>query len=333
MNKKSVLLTSVLLVGCQHQYASEEKNNTGILPFVINENANFFTGQSGDVAYHRNENELWPAIIDELKMEIPANRRINLQKKKYLKNKIHFPEVALRAEPYLYWISREVKKRNMPMELLLLPVVESKYAPHATSRANAAGIWQIIPRTGLIYGLEQTNSYDARRDVIASTTAALNMLERLHKTFGGDWLLTIAAYNCGEGRVLKAVDANKARGKPTDYWSLSLPEETKVYVPKVLALKDILKNSKRYGIQLPAPDNSRALEPVRLRSPVDIQQIAGMAGMSVGKLKSYNAGIKGSTLGKSGRQYVMIPQRNAERLRVSFAEGYISAISLTPSGK
>ncbi|MCW1829957.1 transglycosylase SLT domain-containing protein [Enterobacter asburiae] len=322
MNKNTVLLTYFLLVGCQNQYGSEEKKHENI-NFSINKNTNIFTRHPNEAVRRENENKLWSVIIDDLKINNPENWRINIQKKKYLKNKAHFHEVALRAEPYLYWMSREVKKRNMPMELLLLPVVESKYDPHVISRVNAAGIWQIITRTGLMYGLEQTNNYDARRDIVASTIAALDMLERLNKTFDGDWLLTIAAYNCGERRVIKAMDANKALGKPTDYWSLLLPDETMVYLPMVLALKDILKNSKGYGITLPVPDNSRALEPVHLRSPVDIQKIAGMTGISVRKLKSYNPGIKGPTLSKSGRQYIMIPQKNAEQLRASFAVGYI----------
>ncbi|WP_210455005.1 transglycosylase SLT domain-containing protein, partial [Pantoea ananatis] len=119
------------------------------------------------------------------------------------------------------------------------------------------------------------------------------MMERLNKMFDGDWLLTVAAYNSGEGRVLKAMKANKARGKSADFWSLSLPQETKIYVPKMLALSDILKNSKRYGVQLPTPDESRALARVRLSNPVDIQQVADMTGMSVSKLKTFNAGVKG----------------------------------------
>ena len=159
----------------------------------------------------------------------------------------------------MYWIAGQVKKRNMPMELVLLPIVESAFDPHATSGANAAGIWQIIPSTGRNYGLKQTRSYDARRDVVASTTAALDMMQRLNKMFDGDWLLTVAAYNSGEGRVMKAIKTNKARGKSTDFWSLPLPQETKLYVPKMLALSDILKNSKRYGVRLPTTDESRAL--------------------------------------------------------------------------
>ena len=154
-------------------------------------------------------------------------------------------------------------------------------------------------------------------------------VEPLGEVFDGDWLLTVAAYNSGEGRVLKAMKANKARGKSTDFWSLSLPQETKIYVPKMLALSDILKNSKRYGVQLPTPDESRALARVRLSNPVDIQQVADMTGMSVSKLKTFNAGVKGSTLGASGPQYVMVPQKHAEQLRESLASGEIAAVQST----
>lgn len=276
------------------------------------------------------DQDLWAFIGDELKMGIPENSRIREQKQKYLRNKSYLHDVTLRAEPYMYWIAGQVKKRNMPMELVLLPIVESAFDPHATSGANAAGIWQIIPSTGRNYGLKQTRNYDARRDVVASTTAALDMMQRLNKMFDGDWLLTVAAYNSGEGRVMRAIKANKARGKPTDFWSLSLPRETKLYVPKMLALSEILKNSKRYGVRLPTTDESRALARVRLNSPVEMAQVADMAGMSISKLKTFNAGVKGSTLGVSGPQYVMVPKKHAEKhaeqLRESLASGEIDAV-------
>ncbi len=174
--------------------------------------------------------------------------------------------------------------------------------------------------------MKQTRSYDARRDVVASTTAALDMMERLNRMFDGDWLLTVAAYNSGEGRVLKAMKANKARGKPTDFWSLSLPHETKIYVPKMLALSDILKNSERYGVNLPTPDESRALARVPVSNPVEMEQLAEMAGISVKKLKTFNAGVKGATLGASGPQYVMVPRKHAAKLRNSLAANEIEAV-------
>ncbi|MFY2739871.1 murein transglycosylase D [Pseudocitrobacter faecalis] len=333
MKAKAILLASVLLVGCQaSKHDGNIQQHAQSLSAASQGEAGKFASQArwmDDGTFYAQDQDLWASIGDELKMGIPENTRIREQKQKYLSNKSYLHDVTLRAEPYMYWIAGQVKKRNMPMELVLLPIVESAFDPHATSGANAAGIWQIIPSTGRNYGLKQTRSYDARRDVVASTTAALDMMQRLNKMFDGDWLLTVAAYNSGEGRVMKAMKANKARGKPTDFWSLPLPQETKLYVPKMLALSDILKNSKRYGVRLPTPDESRALARVRLDSPVDMKQLADMAGISVNKLKTFNAGVKGSTLGASGPKYVMVPQKHADQLRESLASGDIAAVQPT----
>jgi membrane-bound lytic murein transglycosylase D len=333
MKAKAILLASVLLVGCQaSKHDGNIQQHAQSLSAASQGEAGKFASQArwmDDGTFYAQDQDLWASIGDELKMGIPENTRIREQKQKYLSNKSYLHDVTLRAEPYMYWIAGQVKKRNMPMELVLLPIVESAFDPHATSGANAAGIWQIIPSTGRNYGLKQTRSYDARRDVVASTTAALDMMQRLNKMFDGDWLLTVAAYNSGEGRVMKAMKANKARGKPTDFWSLPLPQETKLYVPKMLALSDILKNSKRYGVRLPTPDESRALARVRLDSPVEMKQLADMAGISVNKLKTFNAGVKGSTLGASGPKYVMVPQKHADQLRESLASGDIAAVQPT----
>ena len=332
MKAKAILLASVLLVGCQASQQGTVQQHAQSLSAASQGEASKFASQArwmDDGTFDTQNQDLWAYIGDELKMGIPDNSRVREQKQKYLKNKSYLHDVTLRAEPYMYWIAGQVKKRNMPMELVLLPIVESAFDPHATSGANAAGIWQIIPSTGRNYGLKQTRSYDARRDVVASTTAALDMMQRLNKMFDGDWLLTVAAYNSGEGRVMKAMKVNKARGKPTDFWSLPLPQETKLYVPKMLALSDILKNSKRYGVRLPTADESRALARVRVDSPVEISQLADMAGMPVSKLKTFNAGVKGSTLGASGPKYVMVPQKHADQLRESLASGEIADLQPT----
>jgi len=333
MKAKAILLASVLLVGCQaSKHDGNVQQHAQSLSAASQGEAGKFASHArwmDDGTFGAQDQDLWASIGDELKMGIPENTRIREQKQKYLSNKSYLHDVTLRAEPYMYWIAGQVKKRNMPMELVLLPIVESAFDPHATSGANAAGIWQIIPSTGRNYGLKQTRSYDARRDIVASTTAALDMMQRLNKMFDGDWLLTVAAYNSGEGRVMKAMKANKARGKPTDFWSLPLPQETKLYVPKMLALSDLLKNSKRYGIRLPTADESRALARVRIDSPVEMKQLADMAGISVSKLKTFNAGVKGSTLGASGPKYVMVPQKHVDQLRESLASGDIAAVQPT----
>ncbi|TDX19309.1 transcriptional regulator [Buttiauxella sp. BIGb0552] len=328
MKAKAILLASVLLVGCQaSRHDGNIQQHAQSLSAAGQGEAGKYTGSRwmDDGTYLADNQNLWNFIGDELKMGVPENIRIREQKQKYLKNKSYLHDVTLRAEPYMYWIAGQVKKRNMPMELVLLPIVESAFDPHATSSANAAGIWQIVPSTGRNYGLKQTKAYDARRDVVASTTAALDMMQRLNKMFDGDWLLTVAAYNSGEGRVLKAMKANKARGLSTDFWSLSLPRETKIYVPKMLALSDILKNSKKYGVRLPTTDESRALARVEVSDPVELTQVAEMAGISLSTLKTFNAGVKTSTVGKNQR-YVMVPKKHADQLKASLASGEIAAV-------
>ncbi|KAB8310311.1 murein transglycosylase D [Erwinia endophytica] len=338
MKAKAILFASVLLVGCrasghdanddpvQHaqSLSSANQNETG-----KNADRMLSHWQDDGTSLTREQN-LWRFIGDELKMEVPDNPRIREQKQKYLRNKSYLHDVTLRAEPYMYWIVGQIKQRKMPMELVLLPIVESAFDPHATSAANAAGIWQIVPQTGRNYGLKQNQWYDGRLDVVASTRVALDMMQRLNNMFGGDWLLTIAAYNSGEGRVMKAVKTNRSQGKPTDFWHLSLPRETTVYVPKMLALGDILKNSKRYGVRLPEPNEARALARVEVGQQIQLTQAAEMSGIPLSKLKSFNAGYKrGATAPKGGPQYIMVPKSHVEQLRNSLATDDIESVQPT----
>ncbi|MGV8927663.1 MAG: murein transglycosylase D [Ewingella sp.] len=347
MKAKAIIFASVLLVGCQasRQDVKIPEQHAQSLSSASQSETGEYT-DDGQVASERwlnsddsiAQTNLWNFIGDELKMKVPENSRIREQKLKYLKNKSYLHDVTLRAEPYMYWITEQIKKRNMPMELVLLPIVESAFDPKATSSANAAGLWQIVPQTGRNYGLKQNQWYDGRRDVVASTTAALDMMQSLNKMFGGDWLLTIAAYNSGEGRVMQAVKANKAKGRPTDFWSLALPRETSIYVPKMLALSDILKHSKKYGISLPTPSKDRALARVEVGQQMQLTQAAEMAGMSLTKLKSFNTGYKKNVTAPNGPHYIVLPKAHAAQLKDSLADGDIAAVqktqlaSNTPSG-
>jgi len=341
MKAKAMIIASVLLVGCQasrHDANIPEQHAQSLSSAGQGENGKYSDRMlsprwQDDGTTVAQDQDLWNFISDELKMEVPENYRIREQKQKYLKDKSYLHDVTLRAEPYMYWIVEQIKKRKMPMELVLLPIVESAFDPRATSSANAAGIWQIVPQTGRNYGLKQNQWYDGRRDVVASTRVALDMMQRLNDMFGGDWLLTVAAYNSGEGRVMKAIKQNKARGKPTDFWSLSLPRETTVYVPKMLALGEILKNSKRYGIKLPTPNESRALARVEVGQQIELTQAAEMAGMSLSKLKSFNTGYKNGVTAPNGPHYIMVPKSNVATLRNSLATGDIAAVQPTQVAK
>ena len=160
-------------------------------------------------------------------------------------------QISNNAAPYMSYIVDRLEKRNLPGELALLPMIESNFKNHATSNRGAAGIWQFMPQTGRMFGLKQTAGYDGRRDVKASTEAALNYLESLHKEFNHDWMLALAAYNAGPGTVRKAIKINKRAGKPISFWDLKLPKQTQGYVPKFLALVEIFGNPDQHNLSLP----------------------------------------------------------------------------------
>lgn len=331
MKAKVIFLASVLLVGCQsskqdapapEQHAQSLSSAGEVKEYTTNNRASASRWLDSNSAFV--QQDLWNSISDELKMEIPENSRIRDQKIKYLKNKSYLHDVTLRAEPYMYWIVGQVKQRNMPMELVLLPLVESAFDPYATSSANAAGLWQIIPQTGRHYGLKNNQWYDGRRDVVASTTAALDIIQRLNRIFNGDWLLTLAAYNSGEGRMMQAVKVNKRQDKPTNFWALSLLRETSIYVPKMLALSDIIKHSKKYGIKLPKTDETRALTRIDVGQQMQLAQAAEMAGLSITKMKAYNPGYKKGITAPNGPHYIMIPKGHVDRLKDSLYDGWIA---------
>ena len=211
--------------------------------------------------------DAWQRVSKQLSMSVPDNRRVRAQKSWYVNHPSYLTRVTRRAEPYLYFIVDELEKRNLPLELALLPIVESAYDPFAYSHGRASGMWQFIPGTGKGYGLAQNWWYDGRRDVFLSTHAALDYLSYLNKRFKGDWLLALAAYNSGQGNVSKAIRKNKKKGKPTDFWSLKLPRETKAYVPKLLALAEILRTRKEANIPWSIVKN----QPYFVRIPTEVQ--------------------------------------------------------------
>ncbi|HEY8553836.1 MAG TPA: LysM peptidoglycan-binding domain-containing protein [Burkholderiales bacterium] len=213
-----------------------------------------------------------------------------------------------RARMYLYFIAEEVSKRGMPMEIALLPAIESAYKPYAYSRARASGLWQFIPSTGRLYGLKSDWWYDGRRDIVASTRAALDYLEKLHRDFDGDWHLAIAAYNAGEGRVMRAIEWNRRRGLPTDFASLrQLKPETKNYVPKLMAIANIVADPARYGIRLPDIPNEPYFAKVELDSQVDLGLIARLTGLDVDQLHFINPGYRRFATAPDGPHHVLVP--------------------------
>lgn len=231
----------------------------------------------------------------------------------------YLPIVADRANYYLYYIVEEIEKRGLPLELALLPLVESTLNPFAYSSSRAAGLWQIMPATGRYLSLQQNWWYDGRRDLRDSTDAALNYLESLHADFEGDWMLTLAAYNAGKGRVGKARRANARKGLPTDYWSLRLPRETRNYVPKMIALAQIISEPERYNAILPEVKNTPAFEVVATGGQLELYRAAKLAGIDIGTLRAFNPGHRRWATAPDQPSELLLPLGKRETFEYSLA--------------
>ena len=225
----------------------------------------------------------------------------------YIRNGEYMGRVFARAQRYLYFIASEVEARGLPMELALLPIVESAFNPFAYSRSNASGLWQFIPVTGKRFELKQDWWQDQRRDVVESTRAALDYLTYLNQKFDGDWLLAVAAYNSGGGTVSRAVLRNQRLGRSTDFFSLDLPRETRAYVPKLLALSQMLRHAEAYGLLLPVVPDVPYFQVVDTGGPVDLRLAANLAGVDVEELHALNAGWNQWVTGPDGPHRLLVP--------------------------
>jgi membrane-bound lytic murein transglycosylase D len=225
----------------------------------------------------------------------------------YRRHPGYIQRVFERGRPFLPYILDELDAHDVPPAIALLPVVESAFRPFAYSPGRAAGIWQFIPGTGRNYGLEQSWWYDGRRDVLAATGAAIDYLTRLHERFDS-WLLAVAAYNCGEGRVAWAIRHNRARGKPTDFWHLNLPRETSAYVPKLIALAHVVKDPARFGLELPEMPLEKGFTVAELDAPIDLSRAAELAGVSVDTLYRLNPGLNRWCTPPDGPHRLVLPK-------------------------
>ncbi|MBI2508543.1 MAG: transglycosylase SLT domain-containing protein [Betaproteobacteria bacterium] len=216
-----------------------------------------------------------------------------------------------RSGRYLYHVMEEVERRKMPAEIALLPMIESAYNPQAYSRSHASGMWQFIPSTGKLYGLRQNFWYDGRRDVLAATGAALDYLEKLHTQFG-DWGLALAAYNWGEGAVSRAIAKNQAKGLPADYESLTLPLETRNYMPKLQAVKNIVADPERLGLQLADVPNEPYFTAVTTRRHIDVQLAATLAEMPLEEFRFLNPAHNKPVIKADGSENIVPPRHKVE---------------------
>lgn len=265
-------------------------------------------------------NDLWQRIRGQLNFSIPENRRIKSQRDWFVKHPAYLDRVAKRAEPFLYYIVKELEANNMPLEIALLPIVESAFDPFAYSHGRASGMWQFVPGTGKRFGMKQNWWYDGRRDVVASTQGAIKYLKYLHKFFDGDWMLALAAYNSGEGRVQRAVKNNKKKNKATDFWSLDLPKETRAYVPKLLALADIVKRNDELKIQLHQIENKAVLSQVDIGSQLDLAKAAELADLSLTELQRLNPGFNRWATDPDGPHYLLLPNHKVAGFQQQLAK-------------
>ncbi|MCA3951871.1 LysM peptidoglycan-binding domain-containing protein [Vibrio vulnificus] len=266
------------------------------------------------------QEDVWQRIAMQLSLEVPDHEKVDYYRTWYLKHPNHLKTVSQRATPFLYLITEKIEARDLPLELALLPVVESSFDPFAYSHGSAAGLWQFVPGTGKMYGLEQNFWYDGRRDVAAATDAALDYLTYLNKRFDGDWNHAIAAYNSGGGRVSSAIRKNNKLGKPIDFFSLDLPKETSGYVPKLLALADIVANQEKYGIDIPAIPNQPVLTLVDPKEQLDLAIAAQYAGLPVKELQSYNPAYNQWSTAPEGPFQLLIPVDKAEEFLAKVEE-------------
>lgn len=251
----------------------------------------------------------------------PGYERVQEYVKRYQQYAGFLTQVTERARPYLYHIVERLHQSKMPMELALLPIVESAYQPKAQSPKSAAGLWQFIPTTGQDFNLDQNELYDARLDVVASTDAAIRYLSFLKQHYNGDWLLALAAYNCGLNTVDEAINRNISSGKPGNYWSLELPEETQAYVPRLLALAKIFSTPEQFSVKLAKIPNQPYFAKVNLNHETeqkflidkDFSSIAQLADLSTEEFNRLNPGFLSKTLLPKQPLNFLLPVANSKR--------------------
>jgi membrane-bound lytic murein transglycosylase D len=250
--------------------------------------------------------DVWQRIRAGFRLNNLDGALVRRQEQWYAGNPEYVARMVDRGSHFLYHVVEEIERRKMPTEIALLPMIESAYNPQAYSRAHASGMWQFIPSTGKNYGLHQNFWYDGRRDVLAATGAALDYLQKLYDQFG-DWTLALAAYNWGEGAVSRAIARNQARGQPTDYESLAMPLETRTYVPKLQAVKNIVANPAQFGIKLADVPNRPYFATVTSRRHIDIQLAASLAEMSLDEFRFLNPAHNKPVIKADGTETIVLP--------------------------
>jgi membrane-bound lytic murein transglycosylase D len=314
-----------LLPGCASDPGSERLS--GVQPYSVSAREYGYVRPAADVqmvgrggrgAYAgRNADNLWERVRRGPSLGIRHHARVDRMAAGMATNPTYLTDLNRRARPYLHLIVEELERARMPTALALLPEIESRYNPRAISPKAASGMWQFMPYTGRQMGLTQNGSYDGRNDILASTRGAIRYLRELNAEMGGDWALTLASYNCGPARVRRAMRANGTR----DFWSLTtLPAETRNYVPKLLAVLELVDSPERYGQRLPKLPNAPALEVVYANTPMSLTEIARHSGVSVAQLRALNPGLKLGRTPASGPHRVLVPVGKGDDLRKALSK-------------
>ena len=250
-------------------------------------------------------NSVWAHLRGDFRMSEVNPELVRRHESKFVSSSAYFKRTIERSRPYMYHISNEVAKRNMPAEIALLPFIESAYVTKAKSHVGASGLWQFMPATGRHYGLEQTPLYDGRHDIYAATDAALNYLQYLHGLFG-DWSLALAAYNWGEGNVGRAVNRARAQGLEPVYENLRMPNETRNYVPKLLAVRNIVNNPEYFGMSFADLENKPFFKAVDIDQPIDLSAAVRLANISQAEFDALNPAFKSPVyIPKTGRKLLL----------------------------
>ncbi len=269
----------------------------------------------------RDPDDIWDRIRAGFTLDLDIEHpRLSSQLRWYSTHPSYLDRVSKRGERYLHYIVSELEKAGLPAEIALLPIVESGFDPFGYSHARASGPWQFVPSTGRMYGLEQTWWYDGRRDIIGSTQAAISYLTRLHKMFDGNWAHALASYNSGEGTVMRAIRKNRKAGKPTDFWSLDLPRETRAYVPKLIALAKIIKNPEAYNYSTYFIPNKPYFDVVNIGGQLDLAQAADMAGISIDEVYLLNPGFNQWATSPDGPHRLLMPVSKSKQFRTKLAQ-------------
>ncbi|MBC9250302.1 lytic transglycosylase [Pseudomonas alcaligenes] len=314
--KALAVLLCIGLAGCQSMHNADDNGRDTDRAVSLQQEPEWLS----DTPTADKPQDIWDRMRGGFKLqdEIGINPRIENQRLWFVSNPSFLENASDRGSLYIHYVVERLEERDMPMELALLPVIESAYNPFAYSRSDAVGLWQFIPATGRHFNLRQTSWYDGRRDITASTNAALNYLSRLHDMFNGDWLLALAAYNAGEGTVSRAIERNQKLGLPTDYWNLPLPKETQDYVPKLLALSQIVMSPDAYGVALSPIANEPYFEEIAIKQNLDLTRVAAMADMDADELYNLNPAFK-KRITMDGPRHLLVPTDKAEMLSANLA--------------